>query len=1131
MADRERPRPVTQIRAIAAAEFRLARRMVRTWVFAFIAVAGGLFAYHFWSGPATWGATAAPRFALPGLGMLSLWVLLVGLVFLAFDIRSRDERERVVEVLDARPVPNIVVLGGRLLAVVVIAWLPLGVLAVLLQVGGIVVEVQNWPVGVPAEPVSLVTFVLFDAPPALVLWCALVMLLAASLRNRLAVSLVALSLLAIVFWALFNTPLYLLPIVSGIANLGLPGSDILPRVPSFEDVVQRVCVLALGAGLVTMAAALLPRRDFQSRTPYLAWSVILLLAGGAGIGGLVGHAVSGRAERVAWADAHAALQTAPRPDVERMTGNVTMDPGRELAIAVDVEFRAPDSTALTEFLFSLNPTMRIESVRMDGKEPAFAHTAGVLTIVPDEPLPPGEPATLSIRARGVPDPRFGYLDSAVWALDETLLGMPIVLQGEEASLFETGYVALAPAVCWLPKSGPNYRVENPAVQPPDFHEIDLTVEIPDGWHAAGPGREEHDGVLRFRPGVALAEFALIAAPFERRALTVDEVEYELLIHREHLAIVEYFSAEEKLETVIAYLRRYLSAIPRLHYPHRVMSLVEVPAQLRRYRGGRLLDAVQAWPGVQMLPEHGLPTRRIEARTHYGSPTDDMVLQLDLAYAAGRGPHAVQLRAGASRNLLPFLTSASGEGAFASNYLLQSLTAWRFRSQRTVAPAHWLQLGLAPGSPLPLRVMHRLTGTATFSFNWYLFFPMALEDRSAEFSFTNFDPTASTENADVLIHKGNLIALAVQGLMGREKVGEFLALMRERHAGTTFDLDDFIAAMTETDPAMAPYIEHFMRESTLPGFLAADLRAYRIADDENGQPRYQLAVHIRNDEPVPGVAGLSFRSQYAYQWGDFAHVPGNTSLELGVVAREPPDEVRLETYLSQNRRIMRLVVPPIDAETTVPGEPFNGSRPSDWLPPDSGIIVDDLDPGFMAESPPPRGLRLSFGDEEEEADEGIPEHYTDAGARLWRRQENPDTVSWGKYRRTLTRIRAGAGEGSASFRAELPMAGTWRLSYHLPGSSASEGNRFQLPPGWQSGDRFGTLQFEIVAGERRTPFSFDASTAASGWNDLGSFDLPAGSVTVAVSDATTGDIVVADAIRWTPVSTGDVAPAGNNAPDP
>ena len=171
--------------------------------------------------------------------------------------------------------------------------------------------------------------------------------------------------------------------------------------------------------------------------------------------------------------------------------------------------------------------------------------------------------------------------------------------------------------------------------------------------------------------------------------------------------------------------------------------------------------------------------------------------------------------------MPFLTSASGEGAVAVNYLVESLTSWVALGFRTVAPAHWLQPGrLAGQQRFPSGVLHRLMGAATFSFGWYQFFPMSLEDRSAEFSFAGVDAGASQEEVDILIHKGNLIASAIQGLMGRDKVIEFLALLRQRHGGGTFGLGDFIAAMAETDPAMAPYIEHLMRESSLPGFLVS-----------------------------------------------------------------------------------------------------------------------------------------------------------------------------------------------------------------------------------------------------------------------------------------------------------------------
>ena len=278
---------------------------MRTWVFAALALGVGLAIYHVWAVEhSMMGRVAHPRFAMPSLGFLTLWTLLAGIVFLAFDIPVRDQRERVADVLDSRPFANVALMGGRLVAVALAAWLPLAVLAVALQVGGVVVEQLDARAGVPLEPVSLTTFMFLDAPPALLFWGALVIFLATVVRNRLVVVVAALALLAIHFWAILNTPLYLLPVVSGIANLGLPGSEILARTVSGMDLIQRASVLFLGAGLLVTAASILPRRDASSRTPGLAWGAALLGVGACGIGGLAWHIVEERAERLAWAEAH-----------------------------------------------------------------------------------------------------------------------------------------------------------------------------------------------------------------------------------------------------------------------------------------------------------------------------------------------------------------------------------------------------------------------------------------------------------------------------------------------------------------------------------------------------------------------------------------------------------------------------------------------------------------------------------------------------------------------------------------------------------------------------------------------------------------------------------------------------------
>jgi len=1149
------PRSLWGVGGVCALELRSARRMIRTWLFVALALAAGGVLYHAFGVNHFHNDSIAPRFAVPGFGVVTLWVLLIGLVFIGFDARARDASAQVGEALDSRPVSNVALLTGRLLATVLIVWLPLLVLALGLQVAGMVVAQYQLQGGTVPEPVSLLTFVLLDAPAALGLWGAVLVVLVAVLRSRWAAAGVALALLGLGLFAIFNTPLYLLPALSGITNLGLPGSEILPRWPSAADLAARVATVVFGAGLVVVAASIWPRLDEVPRGKRLLLGGVLLGVGASAIAGLAWQAQAAQAERTTLTQTHRALRAAPRLDIERIAGQVIIEPGRRLGIRVEVAVRAPADVAMEVLRFSLNPGMTVESVHVDSAPARHSHDQGLLEVMPIEPLPASARAVVAIEAAGVPDQRFGYLDSAVDAMAETLLGSPMALLGEQASLFDRQFVALMPAVRWLPAAGANYDA------PPDFHALDLVVEVPPGWHAAGAGRTQDEGRLRFKPTVPVPEFALLAAPLARRAMTVDEVECELLIHPTHLGNVEYFAsrasepmaedggtmmvinltddgdtsaAPNMLESggtladkLRDRLRRWLSGGHLPAYPHRVVSLMEVPAQLRRYRGGWLMDTVQGLPGVQLLAEHGFPTSRLTERPRWAGFPEARWFDYLFAQVEYSGAHGIALTAGAARNRVPFLTRATGDGAAAMDYLVEWLAAWRVRGVREVAPAHWLRVGLSPRMPFLVRVLERGMASATIASDWFSFFPMALEDESEKVSFAGFDPAARENGADIVIHKGDLVALSMQRLLGAEKVSRFLALLRERHAGGTFTRDDFLRAVGDVDPAAVPFLTHVLSEPTLPGFLASDARVARLPDDGSGNPRYQIRVHVYNDELAPGVAGVSYRTGVIpyYQWSPFAHVPGKSSVEIGVVGREPPVEVRLETYLSLNRRILRLRLPPVDAQTIVDEPPLVGGRASPWRPADIGIVVDDLDAGFATTSPPTGwDLLGGAGGANVADDEALPEYRADGSVEpRWRRQTDENAVIWGKYRRTLARIVAGKGQGKARFTTVLPVAGRWRLYYHLPGASLSEGDYRQAQEWWRPADTFGDLDIAIVVGERdsgeanggsdRLDVEFDATQATPGWNHLGSYDLPAGRVQVVVSDATDGDIVVADAVRW------------------
>ncbi|MDX1385543.1 MAG: hypothetical protein R3190_17960, partial [Thermoanaerobaculia bacterium] len=217
----------SKIVAVAVAEMRSARRLVRTWIFSLLAIGLTFIAYLYYAGihafasrfSATIGATG-PRFLMSAMGIYLLAIFLVGIIFLGFDVRARDQRERIVEVIESRPVSNLELLVGRWLGLTLVAWTPVLVVAVLVQGFGGLAHFFDWPLGDTVQPVSLVGFVFVDALTALVLWCATVILLAVTLRNRLLVTVVAFVLLGLQVWSLMRTPIYLLPAISALSGFG-----------------------------------------------------------------------------------------------------------------------------------------------------------------------------------------------------------------------------------------------------------------------------------------------------------------------------------------------------------------------------------------------------------------------------------------------------------------------------------------------------------------------------------------------------------------------------------------------------------------------------------------------------------------------------------------------------------------------------------------------------------------------------------------------------------------------------------------------------------------------------------------------------------------------------------------------
>lgn len=1129
--------------AIAIAEMRSAVRLVRTRLFIVVAIALGLGIYAaqavfhriLW---ASSHLVTPPRFLIDTVGTIVLTILAVGTVALAFDHRVRDRNERIAETVDSRPHSNLVQVAGRLVGIVGVVWLTAVVLVLTIQAWGFVASVFQWPVGEGMEPVSLVMFLFLDALPTLVFWCALTLMLAAALRFRVAVLVVSLSLIGTEVWLAMEVPVFLHDaLVANLAGTHLP-SDAAPVFPDGADLLQRVALLVSAVGFLLMAAEFYPRLDRRTMTTRLLTGIGFVAIGVLVIAELVIQRFAERDLKNAWIAAHEAQRDAPRLDLESLGGFVRIEPGHRLTIDVELVLSNPHDRALSHLVFSLNPGLAVENVRVDGMAATYQHDMGLLIIDLPSPLAASGAIDIGVLATGVPDPLFAYLDSAIDNSAASMREARVNTLGTVASIFQHDYVALMPGVRWLPTPGSILGDGDPDQHPRDFFSLDIDVEVPEDWLIAGPGRREgvSAGQFRFQPQAVVDEVGLFASRFERRAMLAKGIEFELLMHPGHLDNIRLFAdAGDSLRARVESLLDRAEQLG-LGFPYRSLSLVEVPGRLRTFGGGWRMDSLEVLAGIALLREVGFPVARLDApldvgdsRGNAGDPKVN-VLERFFRGDAGGG----DLRLNMARELLFAQTGARGEGAMALEFVCQDLIARLLTGAGGYATPHLVTEGGLDDIPQLLMIHSRGGGYTGIGYT----LRKEARDRASTWrwarrtTLADLDAHADAEKAmHTLALKGQAIGQAIRAETG-ENAGALMSALRQRFAGQTFTVAQFEETAEAAGVPLGGLLGDWIHEPALPGFLASPLTVVRLADDRQGAPRYQTLVHVHNGEPVEGLLRMRYMVRdgtsstgIRNHWSRPIRVDAHASVEIGMVVPGPPQAGWVEPYLSLNQGYLALPPPSFDPLARLPADPFTGTRASDWRPfPDGEIVVDDLDPGFTVATDHASASPV------EEWDEGLPEYTMFADLpEDWTRL--PVGSAWGRYRRTVAATTTMGRASEAVFTTELPSAGRWRVDYHLPfrgvrRAAAQRDNeaasrreravrsgapRFLTQPS-------GVYPIKVITSDHGIPVAFDASNGAEGWNPIGAVELSApGEVHVVVSLAEVNvaatPVVIADAIRW------------------
>ena len=1143
------------IGAIALAEIRTIRRLSRTWTFVVISclivVLSFVVMANTHATASAYSSTAGilgPRFQLSTYFTYLLFVFQIGVVFLAFDIYTRDVRERISDVIHSRPFSNLDLLIGRLLGItcflVLVAYILVLVLAsATFVLGHFDVSFKN-----TVEPYSTFSFLLLDLAPSLALCASLTIFLSLLLRLRFFIALLVITMLIGYAAVAALLPTYLFQPLASMTATVIPISDLTPQFGNGLVLWQRCSTIFLVAGLLALAAVLYPRKDEISKGIMLAAGIGCLLIGVGIRAVLVANAIATANEYDRLASVHEGLSTNSRADVVHLSGSVTIDPGGSLDVDYEISFTAPHEVGA--LMFAFNPGFEMESLVIDGQKVPYDFDDGLIRISSNSENS-GEIHRLAISARGIPDVSFGYFDSKLNVNRQSAhQSRSLTLLGTEHAINHEDYVALTPAIKWYPTAGSAFHDENYELVRRDQFTLDLEVSVPAGWTIAGPGapveraRNGHTS-LRFAPAASLPDIALFGARFERVSTSIAGVKFQALFSPKHTSNVELFAQaipvlEKRIDEMFAKAKDL--GIP---YPYEMLSVVEIPRSLRTYGGGWRMDNRHAYPGVFLVRETGFPTTNFGANLEVNSESEsgtehiaelffeviDTYFENDLS---GGNPYIT-----VTQNLFDFQTYPHGEGAHALAHLTSVLTSRLITARSGFFSTYYLGSqwgasevqGFAIVAGLNLGESQHITDRAR---EWAINMPPVWEKiQSTSLADLDFN-SESQLSLNALTLKCDAIADALISGLAERELANLLSTIRSRFAGKTYTVDDFRRIAHELQVDIDSVVGDWIFDHKLPGFQLYSPEVVRLTDTELGEPVYQTTFYLTNEEPTPGMFKLSFDERRetgvlpaAANQIPTLRVDGNSYSQVALHSEYPISYVRLHPYLSLNRETLEIEVDePVSYEpSSTPRLPLISSV--DWRPQQNdSVIIDDLDKGFSVhgQTPldvpkPPWFIQLNELLEQREYsvkkpfDQGLPSwgYGGPIGELvLWHRESK--RTAWGRYRKTAAVALPGDGSNKATFSATLPEKGRWHLDYHFPIGQKRLGIESRPP-------KRGNYYITIRNGEQMRSIEFDVSIAPHGWNRLGEYLFDDFEVDVSIVNR--GEtLVYADAIRWTRTSRPD-----------
>ncbi len=1053
----------------------------------------------------------------------------IAAVYLSSSFFSREKGTGSTESIAIRPFSNFEYLIGKLAGLfAVYAIVNFLILAVTFISNSIFLDV-------PVVLKSYAFYLLLIPLPSLIFISGLTYLLMSIVRHRplvtvlLTAYIIATSLsLDYIFYSLLD--------FMG-TNMPMLYSDFVGFGRLTPMIWQRLLYLCLGTSLFLASIPLYhrrrlfqsPRQNIAAASLAIVFLTIALCSGHTYYTGLIG----GRLFRVALRDSYSTHAQKTPVDITNCDIRLSHEQ-REISASAGMTFINDSEADVDTLIFSLNPGLKVTSIQYHGREIPHTRDYGVIETVLPKALETGRTDSLVITYHGFINEEACYID-----IDENIRVLPrtaIMIGIDKRYAFITPeYLLLTREALWYPIAGVPSSPEHPA-SGKDFARFSLDFTTRPGLTAISQGAVTvgSDGHFRFTPEYPLSHISLVAGDYEKKAVTLEGIEYAVYFQRGRDFFSHHFSElGGKLPSIISDLKQRFEFQTGLDYPYSRFYLIETPIQFLTFERDWTLANESVQPEMLLLPEKGI-------LLNYFNLSRSKKRIARIYRNEAMSPAEIEEKVFRTVLKLNFLDKMDFNRQ-RRRYFLKTTAGKRFpvmiapldifNPDFNVLPMYNSQIcsfkntnGVDIGKILELyhlsKLEHRRGGMSTLKGDImfdtsYDIARRALKGNSVAERAN--DPAFSSNMYDILLGKSEQFILILATLIGQEKLDRFIADFYREHRFMTIDDTSFITAFNERFGIDIKETLHDMfHEKGLPAYMIKNLSCHEFT--ESGKTRYQLLLTIDNAGETGGVFKVSLHPLGKNTQDDvmmrYIRLEPGMSKEIGWVFDEQPhDAVFFSTMLSANIP-GRLVehFPPIVKEKTWTS--FEGERSfptPEEKPPEGTILVDNSDTEFriapfrnaslLGRFLPQKNLSvetdntLDFLHPPKQWNTYFDFHFHGSG---------PD--------RTGCMIRAGKGAQYVTWTAEIPENGRYDVYYYFPNFSNQLNFLRKHPKAWRL-IIFDDFNFTMKHAQGSEHIQLKLKDEDGGWKRLGTWEFNAGKAELTMSNRSRGEIVIADAVKW------------------